>query len=171
MKKIIVNIIPQLKDNFSYILQSIHSSKATIIDPADSEQHLRFLKEKNLILQSIILTHHHNDHTGGVKKLVHRFPYAFVFSPNISIEETTKIIQNKGKIKTAINEFDIISTPGHTLDHVVLYDKTNGLLFSGDTLFRLGCGRIFEGTFKQMYHSLQKLNKLPDKTIVYCGAL
>jgi len=68
-----------------------------------------------------------------------------------------------------LNNFEVIATPGHTLDHIILYDKINALLFSGDTLFHLGCGRVFEGTFKQMYASLQKINNLPDKTLVYCG--
>ena len=71
--------------------------------------------------------------------------------------------------KLQLNNFDVIATPGHTLDHIILYDKINALLFSGDTLFHLGCGRIFEGTFEQMYTSLQKINNLPDKTLVYCG--
>ena len=70
---------------------------------------------------------------------------------------------------TSLNKFSIIETPGHTLDHVVLYDSENKVLFSGDTLFRLGCGRIFEGTFNQMYNSLQKIYLLPNNISVYCG--
>ena len=68
-----------------------------------------------------------------------------------------------------INNFSVIETPGHTIDHVILYDKDNKILFSGDTLFRLGCGRVFEGSYKQMFNSLEKIKKLPKNTKIYCG--
>jgi len=169
MKNITVNIIPQLKDNYSYIIESQVDSFAVIVDPAEDESHCNFLQNKNLNLDSIILTHHHNDHTSGVKNLLKKYPLTKVYSPNILIEGTTNLIQNNDIVKTTLNKFEIIATPGHTLDHVILYDEINDLLFSGDTLFHLGCGRIFEGTFKQMYVSMQKINNLPNKTLVYCG--
>ena len=169
MKNITVNIIPQLKDNYSYIIESEEDYFAIIIDPAVVEPHCNFLQNKNLNLDSIILTHHHHDHTSGVRSLLKKYPSATVYSPNTSIDGTTNIIQNNDLIKTPLNNFEVIATPGHTLDHIILYDKINALLFSGDTLFHLGCGRVFEGTFEQMYASLQKINNLPDKTLVYCG--
>jgi len=169
MKNITVNIIPQLKDNYSYIIESEEDYFAVIIDPAEAESHCNFLQNKNLNLDSIILTHHHHDHTSGVRSLLKKYPSATVYSPNTSIDGTTNIIQNNDLIKTPLNNFEVIATPGHTLDHIILYDKINALLFSGDTLFHLGCGRVFEGTFEQMYASLQKINNLPDKTLVYCG--
>ena len=89
-----------------------------------------------------------------------------MYSPNKLIDGTTNLIRNNDIIKTSVNKFDVIATPGHTLDHIILYDKINALLFSGDTLFHLGCGRVFEGTLEQMYTSLQKISNLPDKTIV-----
>ena len=168
MKKITVNIIPQLKDNYSYIIES-EVNYAVIIDPAEVESHCNFLQNKNLNLDSIILTHHHHDHTSGVRSLLKKYPSAKVYSSNPSIDGTTNHIQNNDLIKTPLNNFEVIATPGHTLDHIILYDKINALLFSGDTLFHLGCGRVFEGTFEQMYTSLQKINNLPDKTLVYCG--
>jgi len=169
MKNITINIIPQLKDNYSYIIESKANYSAVIIDPAEAELHCNFMQNKNLNLDSIILTHHHHDHTSGVRNLIKKYPSAKVYSPNTSIDETTNLIQNNDLIKTPVNNFDIIDTPGHTLDHIILYDKINAILFSGDTLFHLGCGRIFEGTLEQMYTSLQKINNLPDKTLVYCG--
>jgi len=169
MKNITVNIIPQLKDNYSYIIESEEDYFAIIIDPAEVEPHCNILQNKNLNLDSIILTHHHHDHTSGVRSLLKKYPSATVYSPNTSIDGTTNIIQNNDLIKTPLNNFEVIATPGHTLDHIILYDKINALLFSGDTLFHLGCGRVFEGTFEQMYASLQKINNLPDKTLVYCG--
>ena len=169
MRNIIVNIIPQLKDNYSYIIESEVDYFAVIIDPAEVESHCNFLQNKNLKLDSIILTHHHHDHTSGVRSLLKKYPSAKVYSPNKLIDGTTNLILNNDLIKTPVNKFDVIATPGHTLDHIILYDKINALLFSGDTLFHLGCGRVFEGTFEQMYASLQKINNLPDKTLVYCG--
>ena len=169
MKNITVNIIPQLKDNYSYIIESELDSFVSIIDPAESESHCNFLQNKNLNLDSIILTHHHHDHTSGVKNLLKKYPSARVYSPNKLIDGTTNLVKNYDLIKTPVNKFDVIATPGHTLDHIILYDKINGLLFSGDTLFHLGCGRVFEGTLEQMHTSLQKINILPDKTLVYCG--
>ena len=169
MKNITVNIIPQLKDNYSYIIESEEDSFAVIIDPAEFESHFNFLQNKNLNLDSIILTHHHHDHTSGVRSLLKKYPSTKVYSPNKSIYGTTNFIQNNDFIKTLLNNFEVIATPGHTLDHIILYDKINDLLFSGDTLFHLGCGRIFEGTLEQMHASLQKINNLPNKTLVYCG--
>jgi len=169
MKKISVSIIPQLKDNYSYILHSENNSTAVIIDPAQAEFHFDFLNKNNLTLDTILLTHHHHDHTSGVTTLLNKFPLVKILSPNVSIDTTTNLIKDKDFIKTSLNIFNVIATPGHTLDHIILYDEKNSLLFCGDTLFRLGCGRIFEGTHQQMYNSLQKINNLPDNTSVYCG--
>ena len=85
------------------------------------------------------------------------------------VNSTTDEIKNGMRVKTKINSFHIIETPGHTLDHIILHDKENDIVFCGDTLFRFGCGRVFEGTLDQMYDSLQKINKLSDKTILFCG--
>ena len=101
--------------------------------------------------------------------ILDKYPNTKVYSPSKSIKSTTDEIKNDMKIKTKINSFHIIETPGHTLDHIILYDKENDYLFCGDTLFRFGCGRIFEGSLDQMYDTLQKINKLPDETTVFCG--
>ena len=169
MKEISIEIIPQLTDNYSYILKSNSSSSIIIIDPAESVSHIEYIKKNNLSLDSIFLTHHHYDHVGGVKEILKEFPHVKVFSPNFSIDGTTHILSDNLKITTKLNEFISISTPGHTLEHMILYDQRNSILFSGDTLFRLGCGRIFEGTFEQMFNSLKKINNFPDSTKIYCG--
>ena len=92
-----------------------------------------------------------------------------VYSPNSNIKKTTNIIKDKDIIDLNFIKIKVIDTPGHTIDHVVFYNEENNLLFSGDTLFRLGCGRIFEGSYKQMYNSLKKIDDLNNKTNVYCG--
>ena len=115
-----------------------------------------------------MLTHHHNDHTAGVKDILdhNKIP---VYSPSMEIFGTTNIIYHNDIINLKFIKMSVIATPGHTLDHVVYYNQKNKILFSGDTLFRLGCGRVFEGTYQTMYNCLKKINKLDDNTMVYCG--
>ena len=169
MNTVYIKIITQLKDNYSFVIYSKKNNNAIVVDPAEATSHIKFIKENNLNLHSIYITHHHKDHTAGVTDLLKTFSQTLVYSPDKSIYGTTHILTNNNAISNPINKFQVIITPGHTLDHIILYDKENSLLFCGDVLFRLGCGRIFEGTFKQMHESLKNINNLPDDTFVYCG--
>ena len=163
-----IEIINQLKDNYSYLLHH-DNSLAIVIDPADDEKIINVLESKKLKLDSIFITHHHSDHTSGVLGLMKKFPHAQIYSPSELSSLKINNISNNNKVSTPINEFDIFSAPGHTLDHVVLCDFKNKLLFVGDVLFRLGCGRVFEGTLNQMHDSLNKILNLPNDMKVYCG--
>ena len=163
-----IEIINQLKDNYSYLLHH-DNSLAIVIDPADDEKILNVLESKQLKLEYIFITHHHSDHTSGVLGLMKKFPHAQIYSPSELSSLKINNISNNNKVTTPINEFDIFSAPGHTLDHVMLCDFKNKLLFVGDVLFRLGCGRIFEGTLDQMHDSLNKILNLSDDMKVYCG--
>jgi len=163
-----IEIINQLKDNYSYLLHH-DNSLAIVIDPADDEKIINVLESKKLKLECIFITHHHSDHTSGVLGLMKKFPHAQIYSPSELSSLKINNISNNNKVATPINEFDIFSAPGHTLDHVVLCDFKNKLLFVGDVLFRLGCGRVFEGTLDQMHDSLNKILNLPDDMKVYCG--
>jgi len=163
-----IEIINQLKDNYSYLLHH-DNSLAIVIDPADDEKIINALESKKLKLDSIFITHHHIDHTSGVLGLMKKFPHAQIYSPSELSSLKINNISNNNKVATPINEFDIFSAPGHTLDHVVLCDFKNKLLFVGDVLFRLGCGRVFEGTLDQMHDSLNKILNLSDDMKVYCG--
>ena len=167
-KKIHVEVIPQLKDNYSYIIFSLKDKLAIIIDPAESKSIIKYIKKNNLKPGAILLTHHHKDHTAGVKKILDSFS-CNVYSPNKDITETTHIIKHNDIINFDNLCFKIFATPGHTLDHVIYHEYNNNVLFSGDTLFRYGCGRVFEGTYKQMLSSLNIINELDDVTEVYCG--
>jgi len=167
-RNIHVEIIPQLKDNYSYIVYSNVNKSAVIIDPADAEPIIKFIKDKDIILSGILITHHHSDHTSGINDLL-KFQPTEIYSPNQNINQTSKIIKERDLIKFDFIEFEVIATSGHTLDHVVYCCKQNNLLFSGDTLFRFGCGRIFEGTYDEMKKSLNKIEKLDDSVNVYCG--
>ena len=161
----IINI-SQLKDNYSYAI--LNNKDVIIIDPADSVSILRYISNNQLSLKAILLTHHHTDHTAGVEGILNKIKVP-VYSPNKKIKYTTIIVKDQDTIDLNFIKIEVIGTPGHTMDHVVFYNKENNILFSGDTLFRLGCGRVFEGTYEQMFISLQKIYTLDNKTIVYCG--
>ncbi|MDA9749030.1 hydroxyacylglutathione hydrolase [Pelagibacteraceae bacterium] len=163
-----VEIINQLKDNYSFVLYN-DTLKSCVIDPADSNPILNFALEKNLTVEDIFITHHHKDHTSGVKGILNAFPEVNIHSPSAQIENTRFVLRDGDEVNSCLNTFRIIKTPGHTLDHIIYYDENNGVLFCGDTLFRLGCGRVFEGTLNEMFNSLKKINELDKNTIIYCG--
>ncbi len=169
MKGLSVEIIKQLSDNYSYLIFNNSNSSSIIIDPAEANIIITLLKKKKLKLDYIFITHHHSDHTSGVLDLIKEYPEVKIFSPSKLLSLSINKISDGDKIKTSFNEFHILSAPGHTLDHVILFDQNNNFLFVGDVLFRLGCGRIFEGTSKQMHNSLNKILELSDQTMVYCG--
>jgi hydroxyacylglutathione hydrolase len=147
--------VPVLSDNYSYIIACSETKKAAIIDPSEASPILRALTKDNLEPIAIVNTHHHQDHTGGNAEILATYPVPIISGPN-----------NK-HLDIGTLSFTIISVPGHTRDHIALYGHE--ALFSGDTLFASGCGRLFEGTASDMYQSLNTLSKLPDDTKVYCA--
>lgn len=161
-----VIIIPQLKDNYAYGI--INDNNLIIIDPAEHLTIIDYIKKNSLNLKAILITHHHADHTAGINGILKLFKIP-VYSPNIKILGTSNIIKENDIINLEFIKLNVIHTPGHTLDHVVFYNEFDKMLFSGDTLFRLGCGRVFEGTYKQMYNSLNKIYSIDNDTMVYCG--
>ena len=168
MNSIKIKIINQLKDNYSFILYN-DNKDASIIDPAESLPIIEYVNYNDLKIRDIFITHHHKDHTSGIEGIKKQFPEINIHSPSSHIKNTRFVLRNNDEIETQINSFKIISTPGHTLDHIIYLDNKNKILFCGDTLFRLGCGRIFEGTFDQMFSSLQKINNLDENLNIYCG--
>lgn len=159
--------IPAFKDNYIWLLRK--GASAAVVDPGDARPVLEVLKREGLTLTSILVTHHHADHQGGVASLLAHFP-AEVFGPAAeSITGVTRPLVGGQTICLASLgvEFLIIAVPGHTLGHLAYYGS--GTLFCGDTLFGAGCGRLFEGTSLQMHNSLAQLAALPDQTAVYCA--
>ena len=159
--------IPAFEDNYIWLLHN--TVQATIVDPGDAAPIMAVLDQLNLNLGTILVTHHHHDHIGGVQALIAHYPNAAVYAPrhekydfthHAVSEPDTVILRDLGL------EFAVIDLPGHTLGHIAYY--TPDILFCGDTLFGAGCGRLFEGTPEQMYHSMQKLARLPADTRVYC---
>lgn len=164
-----IDIIPFGSDNYAYIIQS--GDTVTVVDPGDPTPVDNFLKSKNLPLHYILNTHHHGDHIGGNEFLKTTYT-AQIIAPRYDSKRIHNIdiaVCEGDTITIGSEEFEVTETPGHTLGHVIFHNRKNNILFSGDTLFSMGCGRLFEGTPHDMYNSLQKIYKLPDTTQIYCG--
>ena len=156
-------------DNYGVLMHDPHSGQTASIDAGDSDSYLKALGTKGWNLSHILVTHHHPDHTDGLIELS-RQTGAAIFGPagdkNIhQVIETT--LSDGDKFDFANHEVQVIATPGHTLDMLNFYLPKQAVCFTGDTLFALGCGRIFEGTPEMMWNSLQKLMRLPPETLLY----
>tara|TARA_B100000965_G_scaffold349671_1_gene322961 strand:+ start:387 stop:1151 length:765 start_codon:yes stop_codon:yes gene_type:complete len=166
-----IEIIPCLNDNYSYLLHDKITNIVAIVDPSDFTPCNKVVEEKYRKLDFILNTHHHADHIGGNLELKEKYKSKILGCeldkdriPGIDI--ALKEMQN---FKIGNTNFEVIYIPGHTSGHIAFYFKDEKIVFSGDTLFSLGCGRIFEGTQEQMFKSLNKLKSLPADTKIYCG--
>ena len=166
-----IKIIPCLKDNYSYLIIDEKKNTACVIDPSESEPIIRYLENNKIDLKFILNTHHHYDHVGGNQKLKKKYNSKIIgFQEDKDRIPGIDILVNDQEIWGNENFVaKIIHIPGHTLGHICFYFFNNKLVFTGDTLFSLGCGRIFEGTNLQMYESLKKIKELPKDTKVFCG--
>ncbi|WP_413574750.1 hydroxyacylglutathione hydrolase [Bdellovibrio sp. HCB290] len=165
-----VELIPIFEDNYVFCLIDQDNQEVLVVDPGEAAKTSQFLKENNLKLQGVLLTHHHNDHIGGVRALISEHP-APIYAPKknkTQIITADSWVSDGEKIKLGPFEFEVLELPGHTLGHVAYWEPKFKWLFSGDVLFGLGCGRIFEGTYEQAYDSIQRLKNLPSETLVYC---
>lgn len=162
----IVHTIPALSDNYIWVIAI--DGQAIIIDPGDALPVQQFLQQQALTPQAVLITHWHKDHTGGIAGLQQRYPQLPVFGPAHPAIAATDIVSDGSTLQLAGLNFQIMHTPGHTLEHIVYYCPQQHWLFCGDTLFAAGCGRLFEGDAAMMYQSLQTLAALPAQTQVYC---
>lgn len=165
-----ISPIPAFKDNYIWHLE--RGGEHWVVDPGDAEPVIATLEDSPL--SGILVTHHHLDHTGGIPELCERYDCP-VYGPG-TIEGITEPLQNGDHFEILGLPVDVIDVPGHTLDHLALVLEEPGAngtpqphLFCGDTLFAAGCGRLFEGTPRQMHNSLSKLATLPPQTRVYCA--
>lgn len=158
--------IPAFSDNYIWLLAN-EQGQCIIVDPGDSAPVLAALHHHHWQPQGILLTHHHQDHIGGVACLLTHYPSLPVFGSQETSHLASHLVSHHSIISCAGIEFQVLATPGHTAGHVCYY--TEPYLFCGDTLFSGGCGRLFEGTAAQMYQSLQTLNQLPANTLICCG--
>ena len=166
-----VEIIPCLQDNYSYLIIDENNNSACVVDPGEAKPIVDYLKNKNIKLKYILNTHHHFDHIGGNEYLKKKFGSIVVgFKKDINrIPEIDVLLEDNQIWKAENFEAKIIHIPGHTSGHICFHFFQDKLVFTGDTLFSLGCGRIFEGTYKEMFESLNKIKSLPEETKVYCG--
>ena len=166
-----VEIISCLEDNYSYLIIDKNNKKTCIVDPSEPRPVVDFLEKNNLKLNYILNTHHHYDHIGGNIELKKKYNAKVIgFKGDYKRIPEIDFKLEDGEIWKQDNfEAKIIHVPGHTLGHICFHFYNENNLFTGDTLFSLGCGRIFEGTYEQMFSSLEKIKKLPHKTKIYCG--
>jgi hydroxyacylglutathione hydrolase len=168
MPEVIVTAIPAFTDNYIWLLTT-GAAECAVVDPGDAKPVERALHREGLELACILLTHHHADHVGGVSRLV-AATGAQVFGPHDDrIAGQTRSLHEGERIELPSLglEFEVIEVPGHTSTHIAYYG--HDCLFCGDTLFSVGCGRLFEGTPEQMQASLDKLAALPADTQVFCA--
>ena len=158
--------IPAFTDNYIWCIQE--NNKLAVVDPGDSKELLNLIKDNDLILEDILITHHHFDHTGGLEDL-HKLVKGNIYGPKQSNKFINKFVSENDEIEVLGNKYKIFETPGHTLDHISYYSADINSVFCGDTLFSGGCGRAFEGTFEQLHNSIQKLNGLPETTLIYAA--
>ncbi|CAM3284541.1 hydroxyacylglutathione hydrolase [Pseudomonas floridensis] len=167
-----IHALPAFNDNYIWLLQDLSTKRCAVVDPGDATPVLAWLEEhSDHRLTDILITHHHNDHVGGVAELK-QVCGATVHGPQAeNIPARDVALNDHDRITVLGLEFSVHAVPGHTLGHIAFYhdDATTPLLFSGDTLFAAGCGRLFEGTPQQMHESLSRLAALPDSTLIYCA--
>lgn len=161
--------VAAFRDNYIWLVINPGNARTAIVDPGDAAPVLATLRELGLQPCAILATHHHSDHVGGIAELLEHFAVP-VYGPAAEDIPDRGIGLRDGdhiRMDELDAEFDILAIPGHTRGHIAYYG--HGAVFAGDTLFMAGCGRLFEGTARQMLSSLDRLCELPDSTLVYCG--
>ena len=168
MDKLRLLPVPAFSDNYIWLLADA-AGHTLIVDPGEAAPVRAALLREGLVPSAILLTHHHPDHIGGVAELLQEFQVPVYAPDDERIPHVTTTVRDGERLSLAAPQidFEVIAVPGHTRSHVAYYG--GGLLFCGDTLFSLGCGRMFEGNAEQMLHSLQRLRALPGATQVCCG--
>ena len=166
-----VEIINCLQDNFSYLIIDQTNQNACVIDPSEAKPIINFVERNNINLKYILNTHHHFDHVGGNKELKKKYNSKVIgfTGDKDRIPEIDTLVDDLEIWKNDNFEAKIYHIPGHTSGHIAFHFFKEKKIFTGDTLFSLGCGRIFEGTYEQMFNSLKKIKTLPKDTEIYCG--
>ena len=164
-------IINALSDNYIYLLRNEHKNITSVIDPGEAEPVIKFLNNKNWHLDEVVNTHHHHDHIGGNKELLDIYKSKLIAPSyeNDRISNIDILVSDNETVNITGISTKVFHTPGHTLGHVIFHFHKLNYLFTGDTLFSLGCGRIFEGSYDQMFKSLSIIKNFPKDTMIYFG--
>ena len=162
-----VEPIKAYTDNYIWLVSTNEGS--IVVDPGESKEILNLIDSNEIDLKGVLITHHHYDHTNGLLDLTKKMNLE-VYGPK-KIEGINNIVKESDKFSLIGIDFEVIEIPGHTLDHLAFFSSNNKnpILFCGDTLFAGGCGRVFEGTFEQMFKSLKKISNYPKETKIFCG--
>jgi hydroxyacylglutathione hydrolase len=160
-----------LQDNFGVLLHDPDSGRTAAIDAPEAAPVEAALKATGWKLSDILVTHHHGDHTGGIAELKSRYRCRVVAPDGEAgrIPDVDETVRDGDTVRVGALEGRVIVTPGHTAAPSTLYFPADKLVFAGDTLFSIGCGRVIEGTMEQMWQSMLKLRALPDDTMIHCG--
>lgn len=168
----IIEAIEAFSDNYIWLLYDPETREAAVVDPGDSAPVERALADKDLRLSTILVTHHHMDHIGGIRALTNNRNIPVLGPASDRIQAITRTLADGDHFTLFGADFATIAVPGHTLDHIAFFSGSpadHPVLFCGDTLFAGGCGRLFEGTPAMMHKSLSRLAELPGDTRVYCA--
>ena len=166
-----IRLFPCLSDNFGYLIHDPATKATASIDAPEAGPVIKALEREGWTLTDILITHHHHDHVGGVAELKQKYKCRVV-APHDKSARIADVDLRAGQgdvIKVGSLLARVLETPGHTLDHVSYVFDSEKALFAADTLFSIGCGRVFEGTYPMMWDSLLKLRVLPDDFRLYCG--
>ena len=166
-----VHQFPCLSDNYGFLIRDEATGQAATIDTPDADAILRELKAMGWTLTHILNTHWHPDHAGGNAAIKAATGCQVIGPAEVERIGTApdRVVDDGDVVMLGETRFEVINTGGHTLGHITFHDAADNIAFVGDTLFALGCGRLFEGTPQQMWTSLQRLTALPDETTVYCA--
>jgi hydroxyacylglutathione hydrolase len=161
--------VPQLMDNYAYLVVDESTGEAGIVDCAEAAPVLRAVEREGVRLTAVLPTHHHYDHVGGNQDLLAALPDLTVYGVDVRIPGLTQRVQDGDRIQLGALAARVIFIPAHTTGHIAYYFDRERAVFTGDTLFGGGCGRLFEGDAAMMIKSLSKLSVLPDDTRVFFG--
>ena len=160
-----IHSIKAFSDNYIWVVEK--NNEAIVVDPGESPQVLAYLEENNLTLRAILLTHNHDDHTGGVLDISEKYPEITIYGPIETEDFNTRTVAEGDTVEVLNESFEVFLTAGHTEGHISYL--SGNYLFCGDALFSGGCGRVFTGDYQAQYEALQKFRKLDDTVNVYAA--
>jgi hydroxyacylglutathione hydrolase len=170
MGRLSVSAVPVLSDNYVWLIHDAESGETAAVDPSVGDPVLAAAEERGLRITQVLNTHWHPDHTGGNDAI--RDATGCTITGPAEAERVSKmdrIVREGDRVRVGGTEAVVWDIPAHTAGHIALYFENEGMIFVGDTMFAMGCGRLFEGTAEQMYANMQRIAALPDDVWIYCG--